>query len=103
MKGLIKQPEECTSLDDVRLEIDRIDREILNLLHKRFQYVKEVVKFKLHNKDSIAARKRYKSVIKVRGEWAKELGLNSTVIKKVYKLLLDYFIKEEMKIAKLNK
>ncbi len=103
MKELSKPPSECKSLDDIRLEIDRIDKKIVDLLNERFQFVKEVVKFKDHSKESITARKRYKSVIKERGEWAEALGLNSIVIKKVYKLLLDYFIKEELKIAKLIK
>jgi isochorismate pyruvate lyase len=103
MKEPKKQPLECTSITDVRCEIDRIDMEIIKLLSKRFEYVKEVVKFKTGDVDSIAAKERYNCVIQQRGEWANENGLNSKVIEQVYKMLLDYFIEEEMKIVKNNK
>lgn len=103
MKGSKKQPSECTSITDVRCEIDRIDMEIIKQLSERFEYVKEVVKYKTNDKDSITAKERYNCVIKQRGEWAAENGLNTKVIEQVYKLLLDYFIEEEMKIVKLNK
>jgi isochorismate pyruvate lyase len=77
--------------------------EIISRLSERFQYVKEVVKYKTGDKDSIAAKERYDCVIKERGQWAEENGLNSKVIEQVYQLLLNYFIEEEMKIANHNK
>jgi len=103
MNGQKKQPCECASLADVRNEIDRIDMEIIKQLSDRFQYVKEVVKFKTGDKDSITALERYNCVIKQRGEWAEKKGLDAKIIEQMYKLLLDYFIDEEMKIANLNK
>ncbi len=99
MKVPIKQPFECTSLIDVRSEIDRIDRDIINCLCERFQYVKETVKYKTGNKDSITAKERYNCVIKQRGQWAEENGLDSKIIEQVYTILLNYFIEEEMKIV----
>jgi len=103
MKTPIKLPSECTSLVDVRFEIDRIDVEIINQLHERFQYVKEAVKYKNGTKDSITAKERYDNVIKQRGEWAEKNGLDSKIIEQVYTILLNYFIEEELKIAKHNK
>jgi isochorismate pyruvate lyase len=103
MEVPIKEPTECTSLVDVRYEIDRIDRAIIIRLCERFQYVKEAVKYKTGTKDGITAKERYDSVIKQRGQWAEENGLNAKIIEQVYKILLDYFIEEELKIAKHNK
>jgi len=103
MKEPVKQPSECESIIDVRCEIDRIDKEIIYRLCERFQYVKEVVKFKTGDKESITAKERYNSVIKQRGQWAEENGLNSKVIEHVYQLLLNYFIEEELKIANQKK
>jgi isochorismate pyruvate lyase len=103
MRESTKQPCECLSLAEIRNEIDRIDMEIIQHLSERFQYVKEVVKFKTGDRDSIAAIERYKCVINERGKWAEKYGLSSKVIEQVYTLLLDYFIEEEMKIANHNK
>jgi isochorismate pyruvate lyase len=98
----IKKPLECTSLLDIRNEIDRVDHEIMELLLQRYKYVREVVKYKNHDRESIQAQERYNNVIKQRGEWGKEMGLDPVVIEKIYKLLLDYFISEELKLANIK-
>jgi isochorismate pyruvate lyase len=86
------------TIDQVRSEIDRVDKEIIKLLGERFQYVKEVAKFKMPDKASIRAKERYENVIEERGRWAVENGLDSTTIKLVYRQLLDYSIEEQMRI-----
>jgi len=102
MKKKVNHPSNCRTIDEVRQEIDRIDREIINLLGNRFQCIKEIVKFKLPDIESIAAKERYIKVIKERGDWAKEFGLDAKIIEKIYQILLDYFIEEQMKILNLK-
>ena len=92
-----KLPEECENINDIRSEIDNIDKKIIDLLAKRFSYVKEVVKFKF-NKDEVIAQKRYDEVIAVRREWAKINNLDSDLIENIYRSLLNYFIEEEIKL-----
>lgn len=94
-----KSPSECTNINEVRNEIDNIDKAIIELLRQRFEYVKEVVKYKEPTPDSIQAEDRRKAVIECRGKWAEECGLDATVIGKMYDMLIDYFIDEEMKIV----
>ena len=93
----MKLPDECENINDIRTEIDNIDRKIIDLLGKRFKYVKEVVKFKF-NKDEIVAQKRYDEVIANRREWAKENNLDPDLVEKIYRSLLNYFIEEEIKL-----
>lgn len=93
-----KSPLECTSISDVRNEIDNIDREIIHLLATRFEYVKEVVKYKEKTTSGIEASDRRNAVISSRGEWAKEKGLNPEVVEGIYTKLISYFIDEEKKI-----
>jgi isochorismate pyruvate lyase len=95
----MKKPTECTTIEEIRAEIDRIDAEVIRLLGKRFGFVKEVVKYKNKDKDSIIAQKRYDSVVKSRRTWAVENGLNPDLIENIYKQLMNYFIGEELKIA----
>jgi len=98
----MKQPEECTSIDDARNGIDIIDRQIVTLLGERALYVNEVVKYKKPDKDSIIAIERKEEVLKIRREWAMENGLDPDVIETVYRTLIDYFIDREMKILNLE-
>jgi len=93
-----KLPHECTNIDEVRAEIDRIDREIIRQLSVRFGYVREVVKYKESTADSIEATDRRAAVISSRRNWAEEEGLNPDVVGEIYDRLIRYFIEEEKKI-----
>ncbi|MCQ2195564.1 MAG: chorismate mutase [Paludibacteraceae bacterium] len=96
-----KKPSECTNITEVRNEIDNIDDAIISLLSERFQYVKEVVKYKEKTAASIDAADRKKAVIEQRRLWAEERGLNPDVIEEIYRRLIQYFISEETKIMNL--
>lgn len=93
-----KLPHECTNITEVRNEIDNIDFDIINLLSKRFGYVREVVKYKEKTNSGIEATDRRNAVIASRRKWAEENGLNPDVIESIYNTLIDYFIVEEKKI-----
>ena len=97
-----KLPKECENINDIRTEIDNIDKKIIDLLAKRFAYVQEVVKFKF-NKDDVIAQKRYDEVIANRREWAKINFLDPDLIETIYRLLLNYFIEEEIKLLEQRK
>lgn len=95
-------PQDCQSIEEVRAEIDALDRQILSLLGIRFQYVKEIVRFKSNNEE-IVAQDRYDAVIKSRRELAMEHNLSPDIIEKMYKLLIGHFIEEEHKLLDTNK
>lgn len=93
-----RQPHECTNITEVRNEIDRIDRVIIDLLSKRFEYVKEVVKYKDSTPESIVDDSRRRAVIECRRAWAEEKGLSADAIELMYVNLINYFIEEEKKL-----
>ncbi len=97
LKNIIP-PASCKNIEDVRVQIDNIDKVILKALGYRFQFVKEIVKFKSKDYESIKAQDRYDAVLKQRRNWAEENGINPDVIEKIYKELIHHFIDEEMKI-----
>lgn len=97
----MKSPEECTTIDEVRQEIDRLDRTIIEALGHRFGYVKAVTRFKKSPVD-VQAPARYAQVLSTRRTWAEEAGLNPDVIEQIYRDLLAYFIDEEMKQMSVN-
>lgn len=93
-----KMPHECTCIEDVRYEIDSIDREIIQLLATRLGYVREVVKYKENTHKAIEANDRRLAVLNTRREWAEEQGLNPDVVESIYDALIKYFIEEEKKL-----
>jgi isochorismate pyruvate lyase len=94
-----KSPQDCKSLDELRKEIDKIDFSIIELMGKRFEYVKEVVKYRETGKKAEFDKDRYHRVIDERGKWAENAGLNGKAIKEIYKTLIDYYINEQKTLA----
>lgn len=92
----MKSPKECTSLQDIRAEIDRIDREVIAALGQRFAYVKAAATFKT-SEAGVKASGRFAAMLRQRREWAAAEGLNPDVIEKLYRDLVTHFIEEELK------
>ena len=88
-------PENCASLDDVRREIDLLDREIVALLARRAGYVDAAARFKT-SEHHVAAPERQAAMLQARREWAAEAGLDPDVIEDVYRRLVAYFIRREL-------
>jgi len=95
----MKLPSECKNIEEVRKAIDTIDNEIIDLIAKRYQYVKEIIKYK-NTAEDVFAKERYNSVINKRRELAQKHNLDPDVIETMYKILMDYFIKEQLILLK---
>jgi len=94
-----KTPSECVNKDDIRMQIDLIDKEIIALFATRFQYVCEIVKFK-NDVESVIAQDRKNQVIRERGEWAIKHGLDKDTFEQIYRFLLEHNIGKELEMLK---
>lgn len=92
----MKSPDQCEDMADIRVEIDRLDREVIALLSQRFAYVKAASKFK-SSAAAVRAPERLQAMLQQRRAWAEEEGLNADAIEKMYQELVNHFIDEEMK------
>lgn len=90
------EPDVCSGMDDIRREIDHLDRTIVALIGRRAQYVVAAAKFKT-SETAVRAPERYANMLLQRREWAVEEGLNPDVIEKLYSDLVQHFISEEMR------
>src|SRR5437764_8267249 len=90
----MKTPAECGSLDEVRAEIDRLDRAIVALIGERAGYVHAAARFK-ESEEAVAAPERQASMLQARRRWAEEADLDPDVIEKLYRDLVTYFIERE--------
>jgi isochorismate pyruvate lyase len=91
-----REPEVCSGMDEIRAEIDRIDRAVVALLGKRFKYVLAASRFKT-SQASVRAPERFKAMLLKRREWAADEGLNPDAIERLYSDLVNHFIDEEMR------
>ena len=90
-------PSECTSKEEIRSQIDLIDKEILTLFALRFQYVREIVNYK-SDVESVVAQHRKDQVIDLRGKWAEELGLDKSTFESIFECLINHNINKELEI-----
>ena len=88
---------ECRNLDEVRENIDRIDREIVRLLAERGHYVRQAAKFKKTSED-VQAPKRVEEVIANVRALAVEYNANPDIVEQVYRTLIARSIEDEMQV-----
>jgi isochorismate pyruvate lyase len=83
------------SLEQVRENIDRIDRQIVALLAERGGYVSQAARFK-GTTDEVKAPQRVEQVIAKVTALAEELGASARVTEQVYRAMIAAFIDVEL-------
>lgn len=91
----MKAPQQCTSLEDIRVGIDAIDREIIAALGKRLHYVRAAAAFK-PTEASIAAPERVGAMIPERRVWAAEAGLDPDFVGPLFAQVIHWFIAQQV-------
>ncbi len=86
----------CSSLNEARENIDKIDREIVALLAKRGAFVAKAASFK-KTTDEVKAPNRVEQVISKVIALAQEQGANPKVVESVYRSMISAFIDAELK------
>jgi len=97
----MKKPNECQNMDDIRIEIDRIDKELISLISKRAGYVNRAADFKKSETD-VKAPKRVEKMLVQRKTWAEEKNINPNFIEKLFSDMVNYFINKEMQEWKIK-
>lgn len=92
-----KTAEEYTSMDEIRQEIDRIDKQLISLIGDRYTLVKAVTQFK-KTPEEIKAQARYDAVLISRAKLAAEYELDPDMIEKMWVIMMDWFIEQEIRI-----
>lgn len=85
----------CTTLEEVRNNIDRLDQQIVTLLAERGRYVSQAARFK-KDTDGVKAPQRVEQVIAKVRDLAQNLGANSEVTEQVYRAMIAAFIQQEL-------
>ena len=98
----MKDPEQCESIEEIRQCLDEIDNQIIGLLGKRLSYINKIVKFKI-NEEEIVANARQREVIDQRRKWAENNNLDPDLIESLYRMLIEFNIKKELRIFRDRK
>lgn len=85
-----------SSLDEIRANIDKLDKEIVNLLSKRGEFVKQAAKFK-SNAANVKDSKRLEQIIEKVTSYAQEIDFDPFTIEIIYRNMIEAFIRLEMK------
>ncbi len=85
----------CTTLDQVRENIDRLDQQIVTLLAERGGYVSQAARFK-KDSDGVKAPQRVEQVITKVRDLSLEMGANPEVTEQVYRAMIAAFIEQEL-------
>ena len=86
----------CSSIEEVRGNIDRIDDSIIRLIAERTEYVKQAALFK-KSEDGVRAADRVEAVINKVREKASEYGASPDIAEIVYRNMISGFIDMELK------
>jgi isochorismate pyruvate lyase len=86
---------QCSTLDEARKEIDMVDEEIVKLIAKRNDYIKQIAHFK-NSVDEVKAEDRINDVISRAREQAISLGLSPNLINDLYVRMIDARVESEV-------
>jgi len=86
---------ECKSLEEARVEIDKVDEKIVELIALRNSYVKQMAHFK-NSIEEIKSKERIDNVIQRVRAKAIELNLSPNLISDIYLRLIDEMVESEI-------
>ena len=90
-----RQPAECRDMTEVRAEIDRIDRALVDAIAERFGYVERAWQLKLDARQEANVPWRNQQVIdKVRAR-ASHTGVPPDLIEALWRQMIGWFIQYE--------
>jgi len=87
-------PKNKIKLNKIRVKLDKLDNELLSLIKKRSNLVKEVLKLKEFKKE-IVDKKRIKFILNKINIKSKKLNIDPRITKRIWKNMIWSFIDYE--------
>jgi isochorismate pyruvate lyase len=95
------RPEQCSSMEEVRAEIDRIDAALVDLIGERFSYVDRAWQLKQSPAEARVPWRIQQVIDKVRAR-AVEQGLPPELIEALWRQMIGWFIQYEEEKLRRN-
>ncbi|MGD9667870.1 MAG: chorismate mutase [Hyphomicrobiaceae bacterium] len=90
-----KDPKDCFEMPEVRAEIDRIDRALVDLIAERFGYVDRAWQLKQDGPEGAVVPWRIQQVIDRVTERAEQRGVSPALIEALWRQMIGWFIQYE--------
>lgn len=97
MSESIKLPDQCVTMEDVRAGVDATDRELMELLDRRFGYMRAAARIK-PTREAVRDEARKAKVVSAAGTDAETRGLPRADIEKLWDRLVETSISYEFEI-----
>ena len=94
LRAVTKSPADCTSKEDVRAELDRIDQALLTLFAERHRYVTRMAEIKTDPHEAHDPA-RINAILQKQRKRADELGLDEDQAELIWKTLIDWNVNYE--------
>jgi len=91
----MKRPEDCTTMADIRAEIDRLDEELVALFAKRTAYIDRAAQIKEEVGLPARIEDRVEQVVANVRRHAAAHGLPPDKLEKLWRKLIDWSIERE--------
>jgi isochorismate pyruvate lyase len=85
----------CASMEEVRAEIDALDRQIVTLLADRLHYIDEAARLK-QSRDQVRDEARIADVLRKVSAEAKHVGADAGVVQAAFRSLIEASILHEL-------
>ena len=95
MKDDFKLPKDCTDMREVRIGVDTTDRELMELLDRRFGYMRAAARIKA-DRNIVRDEGRKAEVIENARTDAKERGLPADELARIWEKLVEISIAYEL-------
>ena len=90
----MREPADCRNKQDIRVEIDRLDRELIALLAERFAYVRRMAELK-ESPSEAHIQERVDEVLDKVVAQAEAAGLDGNLIREMWRSLIDWNVDYE--------
>ena len=93
-----KETQTTENLSELRKQIDECDNNLMQELAKRMRVAREIGTFKKEHDMTILQTGRYNEILDKRGSQGVLLGVDSEFIKKVFELIHEESVRQQMEI-----
>jgi len=85
----------CNSLEEARVEIDKVDNKIVELIAMRNAYIKQIAHFK-NSVEEVKSDDRISGVVSRARAKAIELDLSPNMVTEIYKIMINEMVESEI-------
>ena len=86
---------ECQTLEEVRVEIDKLDDKLVTLIGQRNNLIKQAAKFK-NTTEEVKAPERIAEIIARVRHQALTMGMSANLLEEIYTIMIDEMVETEI-------